>query len=532
MPVGTSGSSSSSWSTSTSGLASVSALAEQYMQEQYAWGQQQFAQNSQLTDQVVGDALNLYSSLSGMGSTLMGMYQQYFTPEYSNLVNDANNYSSQARIQQAMGAAESGVAQNFNGQRNAALADLQSFGIDPSSGRYAQLDAAERTQEAAAAAGAGFQAEQSTEATGRALRSEALQLGSVMPSQATAAYNAAGQAATEAENAKLANTQEGINAINSGVPWGQLAQQLKTSQSGSTSSGNKQQQQPQKSNSGNGNNSGNNTPMPTPSNWDPAMLSNTNASGIDAGGGGTQPGSRVISGDGGPAPADAQATPWDPGASTTPDYLNPSQNGNQDPFSAQVADSGNTWDPGSTDSGSDNGALPSDFSNMGTQNPGYDPASNPFPSEDSSNYTMSPGDTMNVGGTGQSDQSSGDTGDSSGGDQYAGDTGDSSGGDDEESAAGGGKLFAHHGAIPYSRSPSHGRHTDDVHAKLNDTGEDIRLNAGEFVIPRHTVAWKGEKYFQDLIRRSRHERGAADAHPTMKPALPRRGAIPGARRHG
>ena len=156
---------------SQSGLPGISAIAEQLMQAQYAWGQQQFAQNSQLTNQVVGDLMNLYGSLSGMGTTLMNQYSQYFMPEYQNLVNDANNYSSQARIQQAMGAAESGVAQNFNGQRNAALADLQSFGIDPSSGRYAQLDQAQRTQEAAAAAGAGFQAEQATEATGRALRS-------------------------------------------------------------------------------------------------------------------------------------------------------------------------------------------------------------------------------------------------------------------------------------------------------------------------------------------------------------------------
>src|ERR1700692_136932 len=108
----------SSSSYSQSGLPGISAIAEQLMQAQYAWGQQQFAQNSQLTDQVVGDMLNLYGNLSGMGSTLMSQYSQYFMPEYHNLVNDANNYASTARIQQAMGAAESGVSQNFNGQRN------------------------------------------------------------------------------------------------------------------------------------------------------------------------------------------------------------------------------------------------------------------------------------------------------------------------------------------------------------------------------------------------------------------------------
>ena len=72
--------SSYSSSYSQSGLPGISAIAEQLMQAQYAWGQQQFAQNSQLTDQVVGDMMNLYGSLSGMGTTLMNQYSQYFMP--------------------------------------------------------------------------------------------------------------------------------------------------------------------------------------------------------------------------------------------------------------------------------------------------------------------------------------------------------------------------------------------------------------------------------------------------------------------
>src|SRR5579859_3974026 len=106
---------SSSSSFSISGLADISALAEQFMQEQFQWGQAQFAKNSVLTDQVVGDLLNLYGSMSGIGNTLMSEYSNFFVPEYQKLVNDANNYSSAARVQQAMGAAESGVSQSFNG---------------------------------------------------------------------------------------------------------------------------------------------------------------------------------------------------------------------------------------------------------------------------------------------------------------------------------------------------------------------------------------------------------------------------------
>jgi hypothetical protein len=225
-------------SISTSGLLGISDLAEQYMQQQYAWGQQQFQQNSELTDKVVGDLMATYGQLSGLGNDMMNQYQTMFEPEYKSLVSDASNYASQARIQQAMGAAESGVAQDFSGQRNAALTDLQEFGVDPSSGRYSALDKSERVQQAAAEAGAGFQAEQATEATGRGLRSEALQLGSVMPSQATAAYNAAQGAATAGENTMLANSQEGVNMMGAPNTWGSVGQELRSSSSGSRSMGN------------------------------------------------------------------------------------------------------------------------------------------------------------------------------------------------------------------------------------------------------------------------------------------------------
>lgn len=416
---------SSSYSTSTSGNPGLAQLAEQLMEQQYSWGQQQFQQNDQLTDQVVGDLMQTYGQLSGLGNQMMNQYQTMFEPEYQSLVKDANNYSSQARIQQAMGAAESGVAQNFNGQRDAALTDLQEFGIDPSSGRYDQLDKSERVQQAAAQAGAGFQAEQATEATGRGLRSEALQLGSVMPSQATAAYNAASGAAQAGENAKLANSQEGINLQGSPIQWGDMGMQLKNSQSASRSQGGNS---PSSSNQGNSQGRGmdaldeHETSGQADPNWAGNPGPNSDASGGGVGG----------------IPAAGQIAVNDSGAggnSTT-------AGGGQDASTADATYGGN-------------------------------------------------------------DDSSG------GGDSGSSDIGDSG---DDESFAGG-------GAIPYSKSPSHGRVTDDVPAVIN--GKDpARLNAGEFVMPRHTVQWKGQEFFHKLIEQSKKRRGAATAKPEMKSAIP------------
>lgn len=61
-------------------------------------------------------------------------------------------------------------------------------------------------------------------------------------------------------------------------------------------------------------------------------------------------------------------------------------------------------------------------------------------------------------------------------------------------------------------SPSGGRQTDDVNA---------HLNAGEFVLPRDVVAWKGQEFFQKLIADARAKSGAAPAKG--KPAAPRGG---------
>ena len=71
------------------------------------------------------------------------------------------------------------------------------------------------------------------------------------------------------------------------------------------------------------------------------------------------------------------------------------------------------------------------------------------------------------------------------------------------------------GQVPRHASPSGGRQTDDVAA---------RLNAGEFVIPRDVAAWKGQEFFQNLINQSRKKRvgGGAPAQGKMKPALNQR----------
>lgn len=71
---------------------------------------------------------------------------------------------------------------------------------------------------------------------------------------------------------------------------------------------------------------------------------------------------------------------------------------------------------------------------------------------------------------------------------------------------------ARHQGIPVSASlsPSGGQETDDIPA---------RLNAGEYIIPKDVVAWKGQEFFQKLIDGTRKQDSEATAKPRVQ-ALP------------
>jgi hypothetical protein len=64
------------------------------------------------------------------------------------------------------------------------------------------------------------------------------------------------------------------------------------------------------------------------------------------------------------------------------------------------------------------------------------------------------------------------------------------------------------GQIPMQASPSGGAVTDDVPAQAPGV-PNIRLNGGEMIIPRDVSQWVGQKFFQDLINKTRKAMGPA-----------------------
>lgn len=131
------------------------------------------------------------------------------------LMRNALSYASPQRIRSNMGMAEAGVQQGAEAGRQSAIRDLQSFGIDPSSGRYAALDTANRVMAGASAAGAGNQQRMADIAQGNAMQNQALAAGA---QNIQTGYGAAGAAnqllgtAASLKYAPLGNVSAGTSA--------------------------------------------------------------------------------------------------------------------------------------------------------------------------------------------------------------------------------------------------------------------------------------------------------------------------------
>ena len=320
--------------------------------EQLNWAKNQYTSDRALVDKVADSALNTQALNNAAAVKDRQRYEQTFQPLENELVADAKSYSSPERIALERGKAEANVAQQFDQQRQAALQSLEGYGVDPSSARFKSTDIGARAAQGAATAAAGNQSTAQTEAIGRALRSEALNIGKGYPGQVAGTYGTALQAGNQAVNSSLAATASGANTMGTA---------------------------PQYFNGANG-----------------------------------------------------SLQTW--GNTLNMGYQN------------QLA----SW-KAEQDSSSGVGAL------LGT---GLGIAAKAFSLEGGGAIPNGPApDSPTTGG-----------------------------------------------AIPVAASPSSGAVTDDIPA---------RLNAGEFVVPRQTVAWKGEEFFQKLIENSHKAQQAATAKPQM-----------------
>lgn len=200
------------------GSAESAQIAQDTALEQLAWAREQDGMNRELLNRVVA------SQEAVQGETLKNAradrerYEQIYQPLEDNLTQEFQNYNSPERQGIERGRAIADVNTQFDAARRNALQRLEGFGVDPSQTRNQALDLGTRVQQAAAQASAASNATRTTEATGRALRAEALNIGKGYPSNVAGSYGqalAAGNSAVGNANQTTSTSANALQGANS-----------------------------------------------------------------------------------------------------------------------------------------------------------------------------------------------------------------------------------------------------------------------------------------------------------------------------
>lgn len=552
-------------------------------QNQYNWAMNQFNNGMGVTNQNIDQYRQLAGQGAGLAQQLLTQYENTFEPMMDKYAQQAGSYNSEDRQRFNMGQAESTVAQADQAARDSAERQLQSYGVNPNSGRYQDLMLTSRIQDAAARAGAGTQASVNTAAAGRQMTADVAHMGQNVPGMAVNALQSAYTGVTGAQNAELGMLNTGANLTSSAAPFfnaasGAIKMPTNATQSKQQSTGGSFQTQPPPPTSNSGNSGGPNgrsagAPVDASGSGKGWMPDHTpgNPAGVTYPANGLKPPPGRGNAPNDPSwqdpnlwynKQDEQGNPlYDPAAW---DYLNSQNSANgvlepgtignwnqgQNPNSdfnsldpnfgmgsgpsTQGPDT-QDWSNPMTFSGQTDQNLPADPSswNANKTNPnqeGVDPwanAQNPLQQD----FTGSLGQTQDNYNYGEDQQYQMPQDDSGGGgwqnNDYSQGTADNSGGNDEEwlrNQGGGGGYAAggpvRRGVLPTSGGPVPNSASPSQGQQTDDVP--ARLNAGEFVIPRDVTQHLGTKHFHKLIEQSRRARtgmAGPPARPQMKPAL-------------
>ncbi len=506
----------------------ISQYAQNLGTQMDSWASQEFANSSQVTDQAVGNFFNVSQQMAGLSNKMTDQYNNITAPDYQSLHDEAASYASPSRMAVDMGQAGATQAQAGDQAIHNAEEGLKSYGLNPADGRYASLDKAAAVQNAANVAGAMNTQRNADIKTGHDLRQQALQFGATLPSSIANANNTAIQANSGAVNSKLANANTGANlksladkylSTAMGIKLPPMGNQSSSSQQSSSSSPQPQQQQRNGGGGGGDGSGGGGNGGGGPA-WMPQHGGGGNEGTNYAARGGSQPSAGIFKGLGGNDGPEISEPPPRIGETSVPTDV--TDGPGDGPMSIHEYDWGNNGGFGNdtpvTDSGGD--------SEMGIG--GIDTGSD-------QGTQLNAGDTYGggdwgSGGGGSYDQPSDpyDTGNSAS-DYYGGDYSYGDGGDYAAGGAipDGGIMQSKvapramppkpgtEGPVPASMSPSGGRQVDDVRAQ-GPGGQQLNLNAHEFMIPQDVALWKGQEFFQNLIAQSRQKRLTAPAQPTRR----------------
>ena len=205
--------------------------------DQLDWAKQQYADQAPYTKAVMQGMADANTANLASAKQAQQRLESKYYPIEDKFAQEAQDYNSPARAAQRSAAAQGDVATAFQGQRNAALQNLESYGIDPSQTRYGALDLGARISQAAAQAGAATTSRNQSEATGLALQGEAINIGRGYPGQIAQSYGTAINAGNSGVASGLGTSSTYGSMMGSPTQWAGLANQSNATGMGAMNAG-------------------------------------------------------------------------------------------------------------------------------------------------------------------------------------------------------------------------------------------------------------------------------------------------------
>jgi len=195
----------------------VARMQQQTAQEQLDWAREQDTRNQGILQEVLDVQLPAMREQYEQAQSDRERYETIFRPMEDAFAAEAQAYDTPERRAEYRARAIGDVNTQFDAARRNSLQRLESYGVDPSQTRNAALDIGTRTAKAAAQAGAATQSDYRTENVGRALRSDAINIGRGALSNAAGFYGQAVGAGSQGAGNAYGATATGAGAMQSSL---------------------------------------------------------------------------------------------------------------------------------------------------------------------------------------------------------------------------------------------------------------------------------------------------------------------------
>lgn len=182
-------------------------------------GQEEWGRLQEWSQDFMGQAMPAMEETFDWARQQRDRFDEYVMPQMQSLFSEAETYASKAEEDRQRGMAVQDVKAATEAQRAAQLRKLEGFGVDPTETRYQALDKQAGVSEAAMSALAANQAGERTKQIGRDLRSQAIDVGSGLLTDANQNLQIGSGIGAQALGAASGASATGANVAQGALPY-------------------------------------------------------------------------------------------------------------------------------------------------------------------------------------------------------------------------------------------------------------------------------------------------------------------------